>query len=57
MDKLEAIEYVVKNARTSSEWAEAGAFQLVCKIVAVESFDFDWSKEELDELIEEAADY
>ena len=52
MDKLEAIQYVLRNGHRSSEWEEAALLQLVSKIAFTKISDL--SKTNLDKEIEEA---
>lgn len=41
MNKLKAIEAVVKNGSRCSEWAEAGLYNLVCEIIKSKETNFD----------------
>lgn len=56
MDFVQAMRYIVENADSSSEWAEAGAWDLTCRLVNEhKNGTTTWTQQELDILLGHAA--
>lgn len=49
-----AIRYLVDNGVGGSEWQEAGMWNAVQRVMALENQDKNWTNEELDQLIADA---
>ena len=55
ISKIKALKYIVDNAKTFNEWAEAGAYHAVCTIILSENRRF--TEDYLIELLKKAENF